>query len=104
MQSIKTNTKLSAEQRLIRILGGRTVYVRRNPIVKDGGYTRDYDLSEGTGLYLNGPTCRMIRWTPWNLWMPLPHRAAHPRCRTTLRHPRRWKFRPRHWAMSGMAW
>ena len=30
--------------------------------VKDDGYTRDYDLSEGTGLYLNGPTCRMIRW------------------------------------------
>ena len=30
--------------------------------VKDDGYTRDYDLSEGTGLYLNGPTCKMIRW------------------------------------------
>ena len=30
--------------------------------VKDDGYTRDYDLSEGTGLYLNGPTCKLIRW------------------------------------------
>ncbi|MBQ5755182.1 MAG: DUF3048 C-terminal domain-containing protein, partial [Oscillospiraceae bacterium] len=30
--------------------------------VKDDGYTRDYDLTEGTGLYLNGPTCRLIRW------------------------------------------
>ncbi len=30
--------------------------------VKDDGYTRDYDLSAGTGLYLNGPSCKLIRW------------------------------------------
>jgi DNA polymerase-3 subunit gamma/tau len=48
-------------------------------------------------------TCRMIRWTPWNLWM-LPRTAQRTRGAGYARHPRRWKFRPRHWAMSGMAW
>ena len=37
MKSLTATPLLSAEQRLIRILGGRTVYVRRNPITKECG-------------------------------------------------------------------
>ena len=30
--------------------------------VKDDGYTRDYDLTQGTGLYLTGGGWRAVRW------------------------------------------
>jgi hypothetical protein len=31
--------------------------------VKDDGYTRQYELSGGTGIYVNGGTCQPITWS-----------------------------------------
>ena len=39
--------------------------------VKDDGYTRQYDLSGGTGLYLTDGAWQEIRWTKGDAAAPL---------------------------------
>ena len=44
--------------------------------VKDDGYTRQYDLSGGTGLYLTGGAWEQIQWTKEDATGPLQLTAA----------------------------
>ena len=44
--------------------------------IKDDGYTRDYDLTGGTGLYLTGGAWEQIQWTKEDATGPLQLTAA----------------------------
>ena len=44
--------------------------------IKDDGYTRQYDMTGGTGLYLQGGAWEQIRWTKEDATGPFSLTAA----------------------------
>ena len=52
--------EIGVEDKMLRFDNVLVLYCSAG--IKDDGYTRDYDLTGGTGLYLYGPACQKIRW------------------------------------------